>query len=34
MTAQLRQWYSEIGKLGGSKGGRRTAQNMTPAERR
>ena len=33
MTEQLREFYSEIGKLGGAKGGHRAALNMTPEQR-
>jgi hypothetical protein len=33
MTARLRAFYSEVGKLGGAKGGHRAALNMTPEQR-
>ncbi len=33
MTPKLRQFLSHIGKLGGAKGGRKAASNMTPEQK-
>jgi hypothetical protein len=33
MTKLLREFYQDIGKLGGSKGGKAAAENMTPEQR-
>jgi hypothetical protein len=34
MTKLLREFFQDIGRLGGSKGGKAAATNMTPEERR
>ncbi len=33
MTKLLREFFQDIGRLGGSKGGKAAARNMTPQER-
>jgi hypothetical protein len=33
MTPLLREFFQDIGRLGGSKGGKAAAKNMTPEER-